>query len=542
MIHGQAWSAVGLVCGVLMVSGAHAAPPDHIVIVVEENHNYNQIIGSPSAPYINWLAQNGTSLTSMYAVTRGSQVDMLHLFSGANQGVTDSNVPVGAPFSTPNLGAALRAAGRTFVGYSEGLPAVGSLLEVSGAYVRKHSPWTNWQSNVPNANQLPASVNQPFTAFPSDFTQLPTVCFVIPDLNHDMHDGTILQADSWLQSNLSTYATWAMTHNSLLIVTWDEDGDTERNRIPTIFYGPMVKTGQVASVRTLHDLLRTVEDLYGIAHSGAAASVSSITGVFTTDPPTTTISFRNGVGGYTSSFSTYIESDSPNTAHGFDAWAVTDASPLRHALVRFDNLFGDVAVRIPTRADILSAKLALLTGPTSGDAADTTVSVHRLLTPFSTGSTWNSLVGGINLGTDAVSAPEFTILPESLDAWMVFDVTQSLRTWKAGTASNLGWALMPNGTDAWRFASVNGVVGDRPLLQVTYTIPRCGPMDIVGQGGSAGYDGALTVDDLVAYLAYFFAGNPIADITALGGTDVPDGQITVDDLVAALRLFFSGCP
>ena len=121
---------------------------------------------------------------------------------------------------------------------------------------------------------------------------------------------------------------------------------------------------------------------------------------------------------------------------------------MRHALVRFDNLFGDVTGRIPTRADILSAKLVLLTGPTSGDASDTTVSVHRMLTPFVAGSTWNSLIGGISLGTDAATSPEFTILPESLDVWMVFDVTQSVRTWKSGAASNLGWALMPNGTDA----------------------------------------------------------------------------------------------
>ena len=533
---------VGGLSAVVCAAAAPAAPPDHIVIVVEENHNYNQIIGSPSAPYMNWLAQNGASLTNMYAVTRGSQVDMLHLFSGANQGVTDSNVPAGAPFSTSNLGAALRAAGRTFVGYSEGLPAVGSLVEISGAYVRKHSPWTNWQSNVPNANQLPASVNQPFTAFPSDFTQLPTVCFVIPDLNHDMHDGTIAQADTWLQTNLGAYAAWAMTHNSLLILTWDEDGDTERSRIPTIFYGPMVKSGQIASVRTLHDILRSVEDLYALPHSGASASVSSITGVFTTDPRTTTLSFRNGVDGYAGAISTYLEQAAPNTAHNADAWIVTDASPLRHALVRFDNLFGEVAGRIPSRADILSAKLMLLTGPTDGDAADTSVGAHRLLTPFVAGSTWNSLVNGINLGTEAVAAPEFTILPEALDVWMVFDVTQSVRSWKSGAAANLGWALMPNGTDAWRFASASAVVGDRPLLQVTYTLPRCGPVDVVAPGGSIGYDGTLTVDDLVAYLAYFFAANSIADVSTSGGPDVPDGQVTVDDLVAALQLFFSGCP
>ena len=77
------------------------------------------------------------------------------------------------------------------------------------------------------------TVEQSFSAFPTtDFSSLPDVSFVIPNLNDDMHDGTIGEADTWLDNNISAYAQWAVTHNSLLIVTWDENDGSAGNQIP----------------------------------------------------------------------------------------------------------------------------------------------------------------------------------------------------------------------------------------------------------------------------------------------------------------------
>ena len=59
--------------------------------------------------------------------------------------------------------------------------------------------------------------------------------FVIPNLNDDMHDGTVAQGDSWVQAHLSAYANWTRAHNSMLVVTFDEDDHSENNQIPTIF-------------------------------------------------------------------------------------------------------------------------------------------------------------------------------------------------------------------------------------------------------------------------------------------------------------------
>src|SRR5438132_14344906 len=97
---------------------------DHVVIVIEENHAFQQIIGSSSAPYINSLTNQGVLFTKSFAIEHPSEPNYLDLFSGSNQGVTDDSCP--HTFTTANLGAQLIAAGFTFIGFSEDLPSTGS--------------------------------------------------------------------------------------------------------------------------------------------------------------------------------------------------------------------------------------------------------------------------------------------------------------------------------------------------------------------------------------------------------------------------------
>jgi phosphatidylinositol-3-phosphatase len=245
--------------------------PAHVVVVVEENHGYSQIIGSPQAPYINTLATEGALFTNSHANTHPSEPNYLAFFSGSTQGITDDSCP--HTFSAANLGSELIAAKKTFTGYSEGLPSTGSLVCTSGEYARKHAPWTDF-SNVPSAD------NKPFSSFPTSFANLPTISIVVPNLLDDMHDGTIQQADSWLQTHLQAYVTWAKTNNSLLIVTWDEDQGTTANQIATIFVGPMVKPGKYSENINHYNVLRTLEALYGLPYAGKSASVTTITDVW----------------------------------------------------------------------------------------------------------------------------------------------------------------------------------------------------------------------------------------------------------------------
>ncbi|MFE4249750.1 alkaline phosphatase family protein [Streptomyces sp. NPDC056910] len=266
------WSGVG---GSSAQAAAGVPTPDHTVVVVFENHAYNQVIGSSSAPYINSLKTNGANLSASYALTHPSQPNYFALFSGATQGITDDSCYTPGFSSQPNLASELIAAGKTWGSYNEGLPSQGSTTCSSGDYARKHNPWFGF-SNVPT------STAKTFAQFPSDYSTLPQVSFVVPDLCSDMHDCSVSTGDTWLKNNLSAYATWAKTHNSLLVVTFDEDNRLAGNKIPTVLYGQQVTSGATsASTYNHYDVLRTIEDMYGLPHAGNAASGKDITGIWT---------------------------------------------------------------------------------------------------------------------------------------------------------------------------------------------------------------------------------------------------------------------
>ena len=246
--------------------------PSHVVVVMEENHSYAEIMGSSQAPYINTLASVGAVFTHSYGVSHPSEPNYLALFSGSTHGVTTDNCPL--TFSSGSLESQLLAARKTFKGYSEELPSVGSMVCSYHEYARKHVPWTDFSTGK-------STDNLPFSYFPSsNFASLPTVSFVIPDLMDDMHDGSIQQGDAWLQQHLMNYVTWARNNNSLLIVTFDEDDSTTSNHILTLFVGPMVKPGKYTQTINHYNVLRTIEQMYKLPYLGKAATATPITNVW----------------------------------------------------------------------------------------------------------------------------------------------------------------------------------------------------------------------------------------------------------------------
>jgi hypothetical protein len=267
---------------------------DHVIIVMEENHGYNELIGSPDAPYINQLANAGALFTDSHGIGHPSQPNYLALFSGSTQGVTDDKcLEAETPFKTTNLGAALIKNGYSFRGYAQTMPSIGylgctslsSTLTVGKLYARKHTPWVNWLGT--GTNSIPASVSLPITEFPKDFHKLPSVAFVIPDMDYDMHNigapgdaAAIQRGDKWLKENLAAYAEWAKAHNSLLILTFDEDdyNPQNRNHIPTIFYGASVIGGKYNETINHYHILHTLEAMYRlpVADTTSADAITDV--------------------------------------------------------------------------------------------------------------------------------------------------------------------------------------------------------------------------------------------------------------------------
>jgi phosphatidylinositol-3-phosphatase len=241
------------------------------MVVVFENKDEGAVLHSTDAPYLNELARQGVAFTNAHGEVHPSQPNYLALFSGDTHGVVDDSCP--QAIDRPNLAAQLRDAGRSFAGYSEGLPSTGYTGCQAGRYARKHNPWVDFPA-------LPAAVNQPLSAMPSDFSALPTVSFVIPDLCNDMHDCPVCTGDQWASQHLAPYVTWAKTHNSLLIVTFDEDAGTAANHIATMLVGPMVRATTDDRRIDHYTLLRTIEEMYHLPPLGHASSAQPLTGIW----------------------------------------------------------------------------------------------------------------------------------------------------------------------------------------------------------------------------------------------------------------------
>ena len=266
--------------------------PDHVVVVVEEDHSYSQILGSPAPeihafptvlpspltqdPYIRQLASLGASMTNMASVSHPNGITYQALFSGM---IPKPDYIPPQPYTQPNIASELIAAGYTFGGYSESLPKTGYTGGDSGLYARQHNAWVDF-------GNIPQSDNLPFSKFPTDYSKLPTVSYVIPNADNNMHSGSVSNADSWLQQNLGGYAHWLWKHNSMLVITWDES-HTSSDQIPTIFLGPMVTAGNYGQSATQANLLSTLEGMYGLAPTGRSATAPPISNIFSTDGLTT---------------------------------------------------------------------------------------------------------------------------------------------------------------------------------------------------------------------------------------------------------------
>jgi acid phosphatase len=242
--------------------------PQHVVVIVEENKTLAQITGAGAAPFIRAMAARGALFTGAHGVTHPSLPNYFALFAGLTNTNGDDCPAAGISPHAANVGSELLAARLSFVGYAEGLPATGSTVCAAGTYARKHAPWVAFD-NIPKRD------SRPMSAFPATYDALPTLAILIPDVDDDMHDGTIEEGDDWLRTHVAGLLAWADAHDTLIVLTWDEGFDAS-NSIPTIFYGPMVKPGRYSEPITHYNVLRTLEDLYGLPHTGRAGAALPI--------------------------------------------------------------------------------------------------------------------------------------------------------------------------------------------------------------------------------------------------------------------------
>src|SRR3984893_3183839 len=195
----------------------------HVFIVVEENHNYGDVVASTSAPYLNSLANQYGLATNYFANAHPSIPNYFMLTTGQALTLIDALTPDVFPVSDANVVRELIAAGNSWKSYAEDLPSGGYTGGDSGNYAVRHNPLA-YLTDVQN---YPAQKQNlvPFTHFSVDLStaNLPDYSFIVPNLCNDGHDCPLTTADNWLKTNLDPLIQSSVFQkDGLLIIVFDE--------------------------------------------------------------------------------------------------------------------------------------------------------------------------------------------------------------------------------------------------------------------------------------------------------------------------------
>ncbi|MHB8487665.1 MAG: alkaline phosphatase family protein [Candidatus Dormibacteria bacterium] len=267
-------------------SGARAEP--HIMVIVEENRGYAATLGSCFADrYLCSLAASYVSLTAWYGIAHPSTPNYLALDSGSTQGVSSDCTPDGGgcgPFPGRDLGSELTGAAIPWVAYMESMPSACDRVESAGDYAEKHDPFMYFSAD---RGATCASHVVPYPGVHAMLTTLDSVAppdfvWITPNLAHDMHDGSVGQADAWLGANLPAVlaSAWFADHGTV-IITMDENdaaqsgsccGDAAGGRVPMIVLSANARgRGSIATPGDHYSTLRTIESAFGLPLLGNAA-------------------------------------------------------------------------------------------------------------------------------------------------------------------------------------------------------------------------------------------------------------------------------
>lgn len=230
-------------------------------------------------PNLNQLAQDYAYSDNYYATTHPSIGNYFSLTTGVI--VTNNNSTHGStsPVAIDNLARRMIEEGKRWKEYSEGLPSPGYMGSNNGGYVEHHNPFSYFTDVRNSAEQRQNLV--PFKYFTTALANdaLPDFCLIVPNNQHNGHDGTLAASDTWLQQNvigpLLANPTFAAT--GTLIVVYDEatlDSSTDFSatqhmggggKVALIVAGPGIKQNYISTELRHHaDTTRFIADQVNI--------------------------------------------------------------------------------------------------------------------------------------------------------------------------------------------------------------------------------------------------------------------------------------
>jgi phospholipase C len=273
--------------GLLLIAALLAASPSargvdranlaHIVVIVFENKEERQVIGSGAAPTFTAMARKYVQLTRYTAITHPSLPNYLALVSGSTHGIRSNCT--GCVIAAPSLADTIERAGRSWRTYAESLPRPGYTGARAGRYAKKHVPFLYFRDVVWSPARRAQIVPLPQLAADLESGSLPDFALVVPDLCHSMHDCPVRTGDRWLRTILPPLLQWPDT---VVFVTFDEGArGAGRNHVAALALGSAVRPATRSAQRTGHyGLLRTIEDAWGLPLLGHSASAKPIAGIW----------------------------------------------------------------------------------------------------------------------------------------------------------------------------------------------------------------------------------------------------------------------
>jgi hypothetical protein len=274
-----------------------------VFLILMENHNWSDIKGSSSAPYINKTllpmashAEKYNNITNLHP----SEPNYIWLEAGDNFGVRDDGDPSSNHQSTTShLVTLLEAAGVSWKEYAEGISGKSCPLSSSGKYAPKHVPFVFFD-DVTNKNSSSAARCiahvRPYSELAADLASgaVAHYNFITPDLCDDMHDSfgcpsfdSTKNGDTWLSKEVpKIMASNAYKKGGAIFITWDESegGDAP---IGMIVVSPFAKgAGYSNTIAYNHSsTLRTMQEIFGVRpFLRAAANATDLSDLFRTFP------------------------------------------------------------------------------------------------------------------------------------------------------------------------------------------------------------------------------------------------------------------
>jgi phosphatidylinositol-3-phosphatase len=243
-----------------------AGHPTKVLTIVEENHSLAEM--KSGMPYLWSLAQRYGYATNWSAITYPSLPNYLAIAGGSTFGVSDDDNPSAHQINAASVFDQALDAGKTAKTYVESMPSNCDQTS-SYPYAVKHNPWAYFTPgrSACNSYDVPAgSANS--GAFSSDVTtnNLPVAGMLIPNLIDDAHDGTLPQADSWLQAWLPPVLSSSdFTSGRLaVVITADSDDRSASNSVLTVVLDAGLNGAVVTTPLNHYSLTRFYAQTIGV--------------------------------------------------------------------------------------------------------------------------------------------------------------------------------------------------------------------------------------------------------------------------------------